>query len=145
MTTIHPNCTAKFNMMCSNFGSHVQFDYASSRFNCTMCESNNQCPCNVQTPINSTSCQQVTNTPSCNCSSTDVSSSNITPMITSNCMYTTSVKNMDSGGDSTTTNMSEFTSSGPGQSTANSTCSCGPVAMDTLPATLHAGLPTLTD
>ena len=89
MTTT-PNCTADFGMGCRNFVSHaahVQFDYASTRFSCTICQPDMMCPCTVQTAmtsINKSSCLQVTSTPSC-----------------------------------------------------NSNTSNGPVAMDTLPATLH--------
>ena len=129
MTTT-PNCTADFKMGCRNFGfhvAHVQFDYASTRFNCTICKSNMMCQqCTVLTPNTSnSSCRQATNTPSYNRNTTrvtDFSTSNITPMITSNCTHTTSVNNMGSGDDITTTSMSDSTSSRHTQSTANSTC-----------------------
>ena len=119
-----PSCTAKFNMGngCRNFVSHaahVQLGYASTRFNCTICQSSMMCQqCTVLTPITSnSSCPKVTSTPSYNCNTTDVPSFNITPMIRSNCtcMYTTNAI--------TTTSTSDSTFSRPTQSTANSTCS----------------------
>ena len=119
-----PSCTAKFNMGngCRNFVSHaahVQLGYASTRFNCTICQSSMMCQqCTVLTPITSnSSCPKVTSTPSYNCNTTDVPSFNITPMIRSNCtcMYTTNAI--------TTTSTSDSTFSRPTQSTANNTCS----------------------
>ena len=106
MTTT-PSCTADFKMGCRNFTSHVahvQFDYASTRYNCTICQPDMKCACTAQTvntSINMSSCPEETSTPSYNSITakvTGVSSSNITPMFTSN---------------------------------------SSPVAMDTLPATLH--------
>ena len=121
-----PSYAARINIGtgCGNLGSHahVQLDYASIRFNCTLCQQNMMWSLRTAhrtiTSINMSSRPEETSTPNYT-RVTGVFSSNITPMESSYAI--------------TTTNTSDFihiTSSGPTQYTANSTCSCGPVAMD---------------